>query len=34
VVGGETDIEKPIEFDFVTEWDEPKGQVIDQMQIN
>jgi hypothetical protein len=31
VVGGKTDIEKPMEFNFVKEWDEPKGQVIEGM---
>jgi hypothetical protein len=31
VVGGETDIEKPMKFDFVIEWDEPKEQVYEAM---
>ncbi len=32
--GGEMDIEKPMEFNFVKEWDEPKGQVIEAMKSN
>jgi hypothetical protein len=34
VVGGEMDIEKPREFNFVIEWDETKGQVIEAMKSN
>jgi hypothetical protein len=34
VVGGKTDIEKPMEFDFVIKWDEPKEQVIEAMKSN
>jgi hypothetical protein len=34
VVGGEMDIEKPMELNFVKEWDEPKGQVIEAMKSN
>jgi hypothetical protein len=34
VVGGKTDIEKPMEFNFVKEWDESKGQVIEAMKSN
>ncbi len=34
MVGGETNIEKPMEFNFVKEWDEPKGQVIEAMKSN
>jgi hypothetical protein len=34
VVGGEKNIEKPMEFNFVKEWDEPKGQVIEAMKSN
>jgi hypothetical protein len=34
VVGGKTDIDKPMEFSFVIEWDEPKGQVIEAMKSN
>ncbi len=34
VVGGKSDIEKPMEFNFVIEWDEPKGQVIESMKSN
>ncbi len=30
--GGKTDTEKPMEFNFVKEWDEPKGQVIEAMK--
>ena len=28
------DIEKPMELNFVKEWDEPKGQVIEAMKSN
>jgi hypothetical protein len=34
VVWGKIDIEKPMEFNFVIEWDEPKGQVIGAMKSN
>jgi hypothetical protein len=34
VVGGKTDIEKPMEFNVVKEWDEPKEQVIEAMKLN
>ncbi len=34
LVGGKTDIEKPMEFNFVIEWDEPKGQVIEAIKSN
>jgi hypothetical protein len=34
VVGGGMDIEKPMEFNFVEEWDEPKEQVIEAMTSN
>ncbi len=30
VVVGETDFEKPMEFNFFKEWDEPKRQVLKQ----
>jgi hypothetical protein len=32
VVGGEMDIEKQMQFNFVREWDEPKEQVIEAMK--
>jgi hypothetical protein len=32
VVGGKMDIEKPMEFNFVIEWDEPKEQVIEELK--
>ncbi len=34
MVGGKTDIEKPMEFNVVKEWDEPKEQVIEAMKLN
>jgi hypothetical protein len=34
VVGVGKDIEKPMEFNFVKEWDEPKGQVYEAIKSN
>jgi hypothetical protein len=34
VVGGKMDTEKPMELNFVKEWDESKGQVIEAMKSN
>ncbi len=34
VVGGKTDIEKPMELNFVKEWEKPKGLVIEAMKSN
>jgi hypothetical protein len=34
VVGGKTYVEKPMEFNFVKDWDKPKGQVIEAMTSN
>jgi hypothetical protein len=34
VVEGKMDTEKPMEFDFVIEWDEPKEQVYEAMTSN
>ncbi len=34
VVGGKMDVENPMKFDFVIEWDEPKEQVYEAMTSN
>ncbi len=34
MVRGKTDIEKPMKFNFVIEWDEPKEQVYEAMTLN